>query len=194
MWNFIKIYFIYNFVDSSCQYSCANKESFFWPSFETVLSSFSFCSSSPFATADCLIRTELTKNTQVRKKDKLGTSFLLYISTKINTTLDGRGEVECRGADHADDDRVVEEDHNVHWEVKSAWWPTQDWFSSRPQIAPGPLSSFLRPDRSRSQGICAGLRWNGRQWDNQLWWSEWGLMKLKTKTFYKDKYNKTLHI
>lgn len=43
------------------------------------------------------------------KKTKL---VLIFCFTKIDTTLDGRGEVECRGADHADDDRVVEEDHD----------------------------------------------------------------------------------
>ena len=149
-----KIYFIYNFVDSSCQYSCSDKWSFFWSSFEIVLSSISFCSSSLFATTDRLIRTELTKNTGT---NKIPTCFLFSaLSTKIDTTLDWRGEVECRGADHADDDRVVEEDHDEqrHWGVTNCWIRVEGeeclmagdqpktGISSRPQIAPGPLSSF----------------------------------------------------
>ena len=95
----------YNFVDSSCQYSCSNIESLFSSSFNVGLSSFSgFFSLS--VTADLLIKTELT---EIKCASKIFGHLLKY--TKIHTRLDRRGEVEGGGADHADDDGVVEEDH-----------------------------------------------------------------------------------
>ena len=78
--------------------------------------------------------------------------------TKIDATFDWGGEVEGGGAHHADDDRVVEEDHDGRClEADSRLGSVL----LGPKLLRG-LSWFLRPGRSRS--------WNGRQCDNLLWW------------------------
>ena len=106
---FSRFIHFYSFVDSSCQYSCSNKESLFSSSVKVVMSSISFsCSFSLSVTADRLARTELT---EMGIKCNSWPSFVL-IYTKIDAAFDWGGEVEGGGAHHAHDDRVVEEDHD----------------------------------------------------------------------------------
>ena len=116
----------------------------------------------------------------MRKKWDLITIFSIWC-TKIHTRLDWGGEVKGGGADHADDDGVVEEDHGDG--VSSVRPKTE--FRAWPQIAPGPLRLYSGQDRVRL------LRWDGDTVITLLWWSEWSLMRLKSGTFCADKYNKT---
>ena len=113
---------------------------------------------------------------------KASFNYLYGFYTKIDTTLDRRGEVEGGGAHHAHDDRVVEEDHD------------ERCLEADPRLG----SVLLSPNCSGASLDSSGQAGAGAEMaDNVITCFDGervGLDEAKNRpTFYNNKYNKTFH-